>query len=198
MSADENQFIKKGQEMVHSFADDDHSKSYISANKADRASVFSGVQTTAKDNDPVIIDWNQNTANNESYMNQKQHRAQASLADAKDFLSQHVSQLDAVSEVDSQVAATPMMNIGGKRQDFHAMTQQKFGEPSDMKPQTPRDAGKGTKNMMEPGNMMAKQHSQNMTVFASKTKAADLFSPMKMETGEVDGNKSVGNLRKRE
>lgn len=59
MSADENQFIKKGQEMVHSFQDDDHSKSYISANKADRASVFSGVQTTVKDTDPVIIDWNQ-------------------------------------------------------------------------------------------------------------------------------------------
>ena len=72
MSADENQFIKKGQEMVHSFHDDDHSKSYISANKADRASVFSGVQTTVKDTDPVIIDWNQATNNNnDSYMNQK-------------------------------------------------------------------------------------------------------------------------------
>lgn len=91
-----------------------------------------------------------------------------------------------------------MVNIGGNRQAAHFMTQQKFGEPVDMKPQTPRDANKGVHNMMEPTNMMAKQHSQNMTVFASKTKAADLFSPMKMETAEVDGNKSVGNLRKQE
>lgn len=75
-------------------------------------------------------------------------------------MSQHVSQLDAVSEVDSQVANTPMVNIGNsKRQEFHAMTQQKFGEPSDMKPSTPRDAQKEFRNMMEPVNMMAKQHS---------------------------------------
>jgi len=90
-----------------------------------------------------------------------------------------------------------MMNMGGNRQAHYAMTQQKFGEPSDMKPQTPRDAGKVPK-MMEPGNMMTKQHSQNMTVFASKTKTADLFSPMKMESAEVDGNKSMGNLREQE
>lgn len=68
-SVDENQFIKKGQEMVHSFQEDDLSKSHISAHKADRASVFSGVPTAAKETEPVIIDWSHAVNNNDSYMN---------------------------------------------------------------------------------------------------------------------------------
>lgn len=81
--------------------------------------------------------------------------------------------------------------------DIHARTQQKFGEMRDLKPQTPRDAGKSVHNMMEPGNMMAKQHSQNMTAFASKTKATDLFSPLKIST-EEEVEKSIGGLRKQD
>lgn len=58
--------------------------------------------------DPVLIDWNNKTNNDaERYTNRTKDRAQASLADAENFFSQHVSQLDAVSEVDSQMGATP-------------------------------------------------------------------------------------------
>ena len=72
-SVDENQFIRKAQEMVHSFVgeDNDLSKSHISANKADRHSVFSGNK-----DDPVIIDWNNTVNKNDgSYQNKTQFRA---------------------------------------------------------------------------------------------------------------------------
>jgi len=105
-SVDENQFIRKAQEMVHSFVgeDNDLSKSHISANKSARHSVFSGNKE-----DPVIIDWNNTVNKNDgSYQNKTQFRAQASIQEADDFLSKQVSQLDAVSEVDSQIDPTPM------------------------------------------------------------------------------------------
>jgi hypothetical protein len=116
---DENQFIKKGQEMVHSFANDDEmSRSYISANKGDRVSVFSGNNTMTKE-DPVIIDWNVAVNKNDSsYMNRTQYRAMASMNEADDFISKHVSQLDAVSEVDSQTGATPLAGVTQKGRRF--------------------------------------------------------------------------------
>lgn len=59
-SIDENQFIKKGQEMVHqSFGEDELSKSYISMNK----STINVSNMGCKD-DPVIVDWSQ-AVNNE-------------------------------------------------------------------------------------------------------------------------------------
>lgn len=77
-SIDENQFIKKGQEMVHqSFGADEHdlSKSFISAKKeATRMSVQAELNRS-KD-DPVLIDWNTKTTNaDEKYTNRTNYRA---------------------------------------------------------------------------------------------------------------------------
>ena len=97
-SVDDNQFIKKAQEMVHeSFGENDLSRSFISAKKDVRQSCA----PNAKDGDS-LLDFN-STSNNvgdNKYMNQTRMRALASLNEAENFFSQH-SALDAVSEVDS-------------------------------------------------------------------------------------------------
>lgn len=207
-SVDENQFIKKGQEMVHSFGEDDMSRSYISANKGgDKMSVFSNNHLNST-NDPVIIDWNVATNGGEArQMNKANARAQASMHEADDFLSKHVSQLDAVSEVDSQMGATPMnaANDGIKK---YSQTQSRFNTE---KASTPRDAVENAQRF-EPATFMNKQRSQ-MTVVQDKVKAKETtsFSPLKMLAqpgtcitsqnatfAEEDHDKSVNddNLRK--
>lgn len=163
---EENQFIKKAQEMMHSFAEDDLSKSVISANKTDRMSVFSGGQKADKE-DPVIIDWNaamSKTKASEKYKNRKDFRQQASLHDAEHFLSQQVSQLDAVNEVDSQINATPMnVLMAGKAS-------------------TPRDVS-GLSSKIEPNQLiMNRMFSQHQTEDLKKKPLGhhSSFSPMRM------------------
>jgi len=210
-SVDENQFIKKGQEMVHSFGDDDLSRSYISANKGDKMSVFSGNNNHMNStNDPVIIDWNNTTNGGEArQMNKANFRAQASMHEADDFLSKHVSQLDAVSEVDSQIGATPMNAVNDGIQKY-AQTQGHFNPE---KPTTPRSTVENAQRF-EPAVFMNKQRSQ-MTAMQDKVSKLlpNTFSPLKLQVqpgtqnasqnatfeyqAEDDQNKSAhDNLRK--
>lgn len=199
-SIDENQFIKKGQEMVHqSFgADDDLSRSYISAKKDARMSMQVALNTS-KD-DPVLIDWNSKTTNaDEKYMNRTNHRTQASLQDAENFFSQHVSQLDAVSEVDSQKGATPFNHNEAKSQTF------KFPVKKDL-PSTPREGSVSTNTKMEPIGILSRQHSDmvvnNTAQKTSAMHANNQFSPLQIpqqtDPAVMSGqgfNRSFGNLR---
>lgn len=138
----------------HSFAEDELSKSYISAKK-DRISVpGTGNQNSSRD-DNINIDWN--NSNGTTYMNKTNYRAQASLNEAENFLSQHVSQLDAVSEVDSQKGATPLHVKAVKK---YAMTQ--FPFKIDL-PQTPRENTETSKKL-EPTMFMNKMKSELHTL----------------------------------
>jgi len=168
-STDENQFIRKAQEMVHcSFQNtepDELSKSYISTKQADRMSVSVLSGTKRKDEDPVIIDWcNAMSKEGGTYANKTQHRAQASLHEADDFLSKQVSQLDAVSEVDSQVGATPMNMCANEK----LTNRTGFG----VQPSTPRENANNPQ--FEPSQFMGRNRSQMMTSQPNRGKASDL------------------------
>lgn len=71
-SVDDNQFIKKGQEMVHeSFGETDLSKSFISAKKDPRLSIAPAHGANSSKDEAVHIDWNSRTnKEGEKYMNQ--------------------------------------------------------------------------------------------------------------------------------
>lgn len=116
-STDSNVFISKGQEMMHSFHEDELSKSILSGKskmEGRRESLFSG----SNERDPV--DWKEAISHKEGANQQRtssaKFRAQASNNDVEDFLSRQVTdqvkQLDAVSEENSQMGATPFNVVG--------------------------------------------------------------------------------------
>ena len=152
----------------------------------------------------MLIDWNKKTNNvDDKYKNKTNYRAKASLNEAENFLSQHVSQLDAVSEVDSQNGAAPVdMNREVRR---FAQTQLPFNK--DM-PLTPRENTDPSQQLEPTMNKI----SSGLTVKQTKTAAMNnQFSPLQMnqmrnstnghvmdfQSGE-DPNKSFGALRKQD
>ena len=121
----------------------------------------------------MLIDWNSKTNNvDDKYMNKTNYRTKASLTEAENFLSQHVSQLDAVNEVDSQSGATPVyINREARR---YSQTQFPFNKEM---PMTPRENSDPAQHL-EP--TMNKKTSE-LTVNRTKTAAMNnQFSPLQM------------------
>lgn len=162
-SVDENQFIKKGQEMVHqSFGEDELSRSHLSMNK----STFNASYMGGKD-DPVIVDWSQQVNNDQaSKVNKPQARTQASLQDAREFLSQHISMLDAVSEVDSQ-GQTPAIGAEGSKTAKHIQA-----HATDMTLRISNE--KETVPKLTPNALLQRQISQNQ-VLNQKAKDSNML-----------------------
>lgn len=122
-SVESNVFMQKGQEVVHSFHEDELSRSILSGGSkvgGKRESLFSG----SKDADPVV-DWKEAINQKDAqHANHGKFRRKAASGEVEDFLMKQdgptvdnttvnndQAQLDAVSEVDSQVGATPFNQI---------------------------------------------------------------------------------------
>lgn len=123
-SVESSVFMQKGQEVVHSFHEEDlHelSKSIMSGrSQHKRESLFSG----SKEIDPVV-DWKEAiNQKDQQHADHERFRSQATTGEIKEFLSKQDSAkgpkstvandqylLDAVDEVDSQMGATPFNQL---------------------------------------------------------------------------------------
>lgn len=123
-------FMQKGQEMVHSFHEDELSRSILSGKSKHDAAGKRGSLVSGSKEDPVV-DWKEAINHKDAQQaNHGKFRTQATRSAVSDFLNKQAAaavadahgaeqhRLDAVDEVDSQMGATPFGEINNEPASF--------------------------------------------------------------------------------
>merc|ERR1719350_264219 len=114
-------FMQKGQEMVHSFHEDELSRSILSGKSKHDAGRRGSLLSASQDREPVV-DWREAVTHKGAHQaNDGRFRTAASRSAVSDFLNKQAAasatgpttehSLDAVDEVDSQMGATPFGQV---------------------------------------------------------------------------------------
>lgn len=105
--------------MVHSFHEDELSRSILSGKSKNEGGRRESLISGKKESDPVV-DWKE-AINQKEQANHGKFRTQASHSEVSEFLNKqdgNQEQLDAVSEVDSQMGATPFNQVNQEHASF--------------------------------------------------------------------------------